>query len=119
MLFISYNTKQIKPAYISKYNSNRETQVMLLMITDNNKKWRYLFVKRLSALLKWITSKDDGYSYCLNWLYSFATKYGLKEHENICKDHDCCHVEMSDKDNNMSKYNSGENTWEFHLLCML
>ena len=51
VLFIPYNTKQIRPAYISKYNSNTEKQVILLMITGN-KKWHYLFVKRLAGLLK-------------------------------------------------------------------
>ena len=30
-------SKQIRPAYISKYNNNRDNQVILLMITDNNK----------------------------------------------------------------------------------
>ena len=45
VLSIPYNTKQIRPAYISKYNSDREEQAILFMITDNNKKWHYLFVK--------------------------------------------------------------------------
>ena len=92
MLFVLYNTKQIRQAYISKHNSDKERkQVILLMITDGKEKWYYLFVKRLSALLKRITSKN-----------------ALKKHENVCKDHDCCYVEMPDKDNNILKYNSGE-----------
>ena len=44
-------------AYRSKYNSTRENQVMLLMITDS-KKWHYLAVKRLPALFKGITLKN-------------------------------------------------------------
>ena len=48
------------------------------MITDG-KKWRYLAVKRLSALLKGITSKHDGDFYCLNCFYSFTTKNALKK----------------------------------------
>ena len=39
-----YNTKQLRPAYISKYNYKRDNQVILLMITDNEK-WHYLAVK--------------------------------------------------------------------------
>ena len=35
ILFISYNTKQIRPVYISKYNHKRDNQVILLTITDN------------------------------------------------------------------------------------
>ena len=43
------------------------------MIT-NDKKLQYLFVKRLSALLKGITSKHDGDFYYLNCFYSFRTR---------------------------------------------
>ena len=107
VLFIPYNTKQIRQAYISEYNSDREKQVILLRITDN-KKFYYLFVKKLSALLKGITSKHVGDSYCLNCLCSFRRKNVLKKHVNLCKDHDYCYVEMPDKDNNILKYNSSE-----------
>ena len=37
-----------------QYNSTRENQAILLMITDG-KKWHYLAVTRLSSLLKGIT----------------------------------------------------------------
>ena len=107
MLFFPYNTKQITPAYVSKDNSDRENQVILLTITDG-KKWHYTFVKRLSALLKRITSKHDGDFYCINCFYSFTAKNAFKKHENVCKVHDYCYVEMLDKDNNILKYNSGE-----------
>ena len=56
VLFALYNTKEVRPAYILKYNSNRKNQVIILMITDNNKKWHYLFAKGLSALLKFFRS---------------------------------------------------------------
>ena len=34
ILCVPYNTKQIKQAYISKHNEERDNQVNLLMITD-------------------------------------------------------------------------------------
>ena len=116
VLFIPYNTKQIRPAYISKYNLDREKRVILSMITDNLFTAIFLleyitaifFVKILPALLKRITSKHKGDFYCLNCFYSFRTENALKKHENVCKDHDYCYVEMPDKDNNLLKYNSGE-----------
>ena len=37
-LFVPHNAKQIRPTYVSKYNSNRENHVILLMITDNKKR---------------------------------------------------------------------------------
>ena len=54
----------LSPIILNKYDQHiyrntiqiEKKQVILLMITDN-KKWHYLFVKRLPALLKGITSK--------------------------------------------------------------
>ena len=73
-----HNTKKIRHAYKSKYNTNRENQVVLLMITDGEK-WHYLVVKSLSALLEGITSKHDGYFYCLNCFLAYATENMLKK----------------------------------------
>ena len=90
------NSEQIRHVYISKHNSTRENQVILLMITDS-KKWHYLVVKKLSALFCKITSKHDGDLYCLNCLHSFSTENKLKEHENVCKNYGYCCIEMPKK----------------------
>ena len=37
ILYVSYNTEEIRPAYVSKYNFNRKNLIILLMITDNKK----------------------------------------------------------------------------------
>ena len=50
ILFIPHNTKAISVEYRSEYNNKRKKQVILLMITDG-KKYRYLVVTDLSALL--------------------------------------------------------------------
>ena len=47
------------------------------MITDA-KKWHYLAVKSLSALLRGITSNHVGDFYCLNCFYSYRTEKNLK-----------------------------------------
>ena len=54
ILYVPHNTKEIRHTYKSKYNLDRENQVILLIITDG-KKWHYLAVKSLSALFKRIT----------------------------------------------------------------
>ena len=59
VLFVPYNTEKLRLAYKSKYNTKRENQVILLMITDG-KKWHYLAVKSLSALFRGVTSKHVG-----------------------------------------------------------
>ena len=43
----------------------------------------YLSVKKLSALLRGITSKNNGDFYCLNCLHSFRTKNKLESHEKV------------------------------------
>ena len=107
ILFVPHNTKQIRHAYKSKHYFKRENQVILLMITDG-KKWHYLAVKSLSALLRRIASNHKEDFYCLNCFHSYSTKNKLKKHERVCNDHDYCYVEMPNEDNKILKYNHGE-----------
>ena len=72
-----YDTEEIRYAYESKHNLESENQVILLMIADG-KKWHYLALKKLPALLRGIISKYDGNFYCLNCLHSHRTKKSLK-----------------------------------------
>ena len=69
ILFVPHNTEKIRLAYKSKHNFKRENQVILLMITDG-KKFHYLTVKSLSALLKGISSNHVRYFHCLNFFHS-------------------------------------------------
>ena len=55
-LNVLYTKKEsMYPAYVSKHNSNREKQAILLMIS-NGEKCHYFAVKKLFALLRGITS---------------------------------------------------------------
>ena len=64
------------------------------MITNDGEKWHYLAVKKLSALLRGITSNNHGDFYCLNCLHSYRTKEKLEKHEKVCDNHDYCYVKM-------------------------
>ena len=55
ILFVPHNKKEIRPAYISKYNHKRKKQVILLMITDYGGRWHYLAVRSLSAFFRGIS----------------------------------------------------------------
>ena len=61
--------------------------------------------KKLSALLKGITSKNDFDSYCLNCLHSFRIKNKLKSHEKLCKNKDFCGVLLPSQKCNILKFN--------------
>ena len=79
----------------------------MLIITDGEKR-HFLVVKKLSGLLRGVTSNYNGDFYCLNCFHSYSTKNKLEAHKKICENHDYCHVEMPTKDNNTIKYNQGE-----------
>ena len=83
-LYVLRNTEKIRRAYRSKYNLTRENQIILLMITDNEK-WHYFAVKRLFALFRGITGNTNGYFYCLNCFQSYTTENKLKKHKKICE----------------------------------
>ena len=61
----------------------------------NRKKYHYLTITNLSALLQGILSNHRGDFYCLNCFNSCTTKNKLKEHEEICNNHDSYHMEIS------------------------
>ena len=104
-MYVSEDEKTIRHAYKSKYNLTRENQVILLMISDREKR-HYLTVRSLSALLQGITSKHKDGSYCLNCFHSYRTKEALEKHMKICEDKDYCYIEMP-KNGELLKYQPG------------
>ena len=82
------------------------------MITDC-KKWHYcnhcrIAVTTLSAFLQGISSNDDGDFYCLNCFNSHTTENKLKEHEEICNNHNSYRIEMPKQAEKILKYIHGE-----------
>ena len=72
------------------------------MITDS-KKWHYLTVKSLSALLKGITSNHKGDFYCLNCFLSYIIEKKLKRRERLCNDDYYCFIEIPNDNNKILK----------------
>ena len=88
------------------------------MITDGNK-WHYIAISSLPALLRGKSLNHDGCFYCLNCFSSYTTVKRLTEHEEICKKHDSCRIEMSKWFEKISKYHPGENSLKHHLQFTL
>ena len=89
---IAFNMLYIKemniyPAYISKDNFTHEKHIIILM-TTNGKRWHYLTVKNLSAILRGLTSKHVCDFYCLIYLNFFRTKSKFESHKKLCKNKD-------------------------------
>ena len=116
--------KKISVVYKSKYNNKRKKQVILLMIGDG-KKYHYLAVTDLSALLQKISSNHKEDFYCLNCFNSYTTKNKLKEHEEIFNNHDSCPIEAPKRVEKILKYNPAEKSLEapfaiyLDLECLL
>ena len=110
---------------MSKYNANRENQVALLIITDG-KKWHYLIIKKLPALLRvvsflyltllYIYILRDAFYYCLNCFDSYITQKKLKRHYELCKTYDSCFVPMPKEDNKIFKYNHGQKSMKVSFI---
>ena len=104
ILYIPHNTKDVRHIYKSKFNLIREHQIILLMITDDGENWHYLCVKKLSALLRGISSNHNGDVYCMNCFRAFRTKSKLEVHKKMCKNHDNCYVQMPNDENKILGY---------------
>ena len=81
VLFVSYNSEEIKLAYKSNYNK-RKNQVILLMINDEANNCYYFAVKNLSELnsLGWLRGKkeaiingDNNFQSALNHALNYQT----------------------------------------------
>ena len=72
--------------------------------------------KKLSALLRGITSNNNGDFYCLNCFHSYSTNDKLKKHKDVRENHDYCYIEMAKEDNKVLKYNHGEKSIKDPLI---
>lgn len=77
--------REVKQVYISKFNSTREKIIDLLLIEGGGKK-HYVAIKRLSALIRGLSSRHDGDYYCRNCLYSLRTVDTMELYYDVCKD---------------------------------
>ena len=94
--------EEIRHTYKVKHNLNHENQVIHSMTADGRKRHRFA-VKKLSPLLRGITSNHEQNLYCLNCFHSYSTENKLKKHENACKNCDYCYIEMSKEGNKILK----------------
>ena len=88
------------------------------MIGDD-KKYHYLAVTNLSGLLQGNSSNHRGDFYCSNCFNSYTTKNKLKEHEEICNNHNSCLIEMPEWANKILKHNPGEKSLKMPITIYL
>ena len=82
-LNILYTEKHVKISHLykSEFNKAGEKQVILLIISDNEKQ-HYVAVKNLNSLLKGKGKCSE--HFCINYFKKFRTKQKLNEHQKNC-----------------------------------
>ena len=94
-------------------------------MSADGKKQHYFAITNLSALLQGNSSNHEGDFYCLNCFNSYTTKNKLKKHEEICNNHNSCHIEMPKWVEKILKQNPGQKSLNapfaiyFDLECLL
>ena len=88
---------KIYPAYVSKNNSNRQ-----------KKSVAWSSSKKISALLKGITSKNSSDFYCSNCPHAFKTKDILESNKRVRENKGFCKVVMSSEDTKTFEFNQNQ-----------
>ena len=88
------------------------------MIADETNNWHYLAVKRISGLLRGITSRHNGDFYCLNCFHSYTTEEKFRKNKRICENHDFCFLKMPDEVNKILEYIPGKKSLKVpFIIC--
>ena len=72
---------------------------------SKGRRWHCLPVKKLSALLRGLKSKNNGGFYCLIYLHSFRKKNRLELHKRVCENKDFCNVITPSEDTKIFGFN--------------
>ena len=88
------------------------------MISTRKKQWHYLAVKKLSALLRGITSKNNGDFWLSELFHAFRTKNKLESHKKVCENKDSCNVSMPSEDTKILELINIKTLIKRHLLFM-
>ena len=77
-------------------------------MSEGRQQWHYLAIKKLSALLREITSKHHSDFYCLDCIHSFAKENKLESNKKACENKDFYNVIKSSKEIKVLEFNQYE-----------
>ena len=84
----------------------------------NGEGYHYLAVKKLSELLREITSKNIGDFHCSICFHSFRTKIKFESHKKVCENQEFCNVVILSGVTKILKFNQYQNSDKAPLLFM-
>ena len=82
----------------------KQLKTLATQTKSEGSRWHYLLFKKLSALLRRITSKQYSDFYCLKGLHSFRTKNKLESYKKVCEKKDFCNVIMPSEDTEILEF---------------
>ena len=92
------NNMNIYPLKCTKQDINKNTNISLLLISDDNTN-HYCWIKDMSRLLSsQINNHQHKRFFCHRCLNSFATEDSLEQHSEYCSKHDAVKIVMPQKD---------------------
>ena len=117
ILYVPYNTEEIRPEYISSYQFTSKNQVTLLRIIDDKGTWHFLAMKSeptedgymkpfksVSRLMCNKSSKSHENYYCYGCFHSFRYQSTLEKHTLLLKDHNYCKTRLPKEGKNIQKH---------------
>ena len=99
--------EKIDPAYVSNDNTNREKQIILLMISNGEKLLHYVTGKKTISIIIVLIA-----------FILLQEKKKLESHKKVCKNKDFCNVIMLSDDTKILDLSNIENLIKHHLLFM-
>ena len=132
ILYVPYNTEEIRPEYISSYHFIRKNQVTLLRIIDDKGTLHFLALKSeptedgymkpfksFSRLMCNKSSKSHENYYCHGCFDSLRCQSTLEKHTQLSKDHEYCKINLLQEGKNIKKYKCGTKTLRMNHIIYL
>ena len=92
----------VYPLRISKHNYKRESTVNLLLTSDDTKQ-HYFWIKDISKLLSLQTSKHGHVRHvCFRCLNTFNSEKSLASHHDYCRSYEAIKIELPDEGSKIS-----------------
>ena len=102
-MFCMLKKNKIYTVFVSKQNSNRKKQIILLMI-PNGEGWSSKYCSsKTTCIIKRNNIKNHGGFCCLNCLHSFSTENKRESHKKVRENKDFCNVVMPSRDTKIHK----------------
>ena len=120
LLLIFYaKEEKIYPAYVSKHNSTREKQAILLMISNEDRSGALSCSQKTTSIIKRNNFWTSLWFLLSEFLVFFRNKKKIESHKRVFKNKGFCNVVMPSEDTKIYNLVKIKNLVKHQLLFML